>query len=93
MLQQQFWVRIRLLSGGRPPKRLLLTCCTFLRTVQQAVTPTSDLPAPHGSTITPDLYREILDYFTVRYQRQGVDQGRVCGTPSPPSQYGTVGKY
>jgi hypothetical protein len=27
----------------------------FLRTVQHAVTPTSDLPAPHGSTITPDL--------------------------------------
>jgi hypothetical protein len=34
----------------------------FLRTVQHAVTPTSDLPAPHGSTITPDLDRGMVSW-------------------------------
>ncbi len=31
--------------------------------MQQAVTPTKDLPAPQGSTITPDLNKQIDHFF------------------------------
>ena len=35
----------------------------LFRTVQAAVTPTRVLPAPHGSTMTPDLARPLPNIF------------------------------
>jgi len=35
----------------------------LLRTVQAAVTPTKVLPAPQGSTMTPDLARPLPNIF------------------------------
>ena len=42
---------------------LLQSTMAFLRTVQQAVTPTRLFPAPHGSTITPDRARPLPNIF------------------------------
>ena len=41
----------------------LQSTMAFFLTVQQAVTPTRDLPAPHGSTITPDLALPLPSIF------------------------------